>query len=99
MPVSESGYAVEYSIDPQGSELDVAAAAADTTLVVGDASAYDPGMTVLVNDVTAVLAATDPDAATLTLTAPLGVDADESERVYVLTAGEVAYDYTLEVQT
>jgi len=97
--VPESGYAVEYSIDPQGSELDVAAAATDSVLVVGDASVYDPGVTVMVNDTLAVVAATDVDADTLTLTAPLGVVADESERVYILTAGEVAQDYTLEVQT
>ena len=97
--MAETGYAVEYHIDPQGSELDVAALATDLVLVVGDTSAYDPGMTVEVDGVTATVAATDDDASTLTLTAPLGIAADESERVLIRTAGEVANDYLLEVQT
>ena len=54
--MAEPGFAVEYHIDPQGSELDVAALATDLVLVVGDTSAYDPGMTVEVDGTTATVA-------------------------------------------
>jgi len=95
----ESGFAVEYNIDPQGSELDQAALATDTVLYVGDASAYDPGMAVEVNEFRLMVASTDTDAGTVTLTTPLGVAADIGDRVFVVAGGEVANDYTLDVVT
>src|SRR6185503_20049720 len=38
-------------------------------------------------------------AGTVTLAAPLGIVADVGDRVYILSADEIAYDHTLEVHT
>lgn len=95
----EAGHVTGVNVDPQGSELDAAALSTDTVLVLGDASLYDPGETVEINGTRAVVASTDVDAGTITLTAPLGVAADESDRVFIISGGEIAHDYTLEVHT
>lgn len=91
--------AVEYNIDPQGSELDTDALATDTVLHLGDAAGYTAPGTVEINGVRMVFVDADEDADTITLAAPLGDVASEGDRVLIVTAGEIAYDYTLEVQT
>jgi hypothetical protein len=101
--VAEPGFAVAFNVDPQGSELDVAATATDTVLYLGDASDYDAPSTVRVdNGTTQVdvdIVATDVDAGTVTLATALGIAADVSDRVYILTGDEIAYDHDLEVHT
>ena len=99
--MAEPGFAVEFNVDPQGSELDQAAAATDTVLYLGDASDYDAPGTVRVDNGTVLVdidfTASDTDADTITLEAPLGVVADVGDRVYILSGGDIAYDHTLEV--
>ena len=99
----EPGLAVEFNVDPQGSELDQAATATDTVLYVGDASDYDAPGTLRVDTGAALVdvdfTASDTDADTVTLAVPLGVAAEVGDRVYILSGGDIAYDHTLEVHT
>jgi len=101
--VPEPGFAVEFNVDPQGSELDQAATATDTVLYVGDASDYDAPGTLRVDTGAALVdvdfTASDTDADTVTLAVPLGVAAEVGDRVYILSGGDIAYDHTLEVHT
>ena len=101
--MAEPGFAVEFNIDPQGSELDVAATATDTVLYLGDASDYDAPGTVRVDNGTVQvdidIVDVDVDAATITLGLALGVVADVGDRVYILSADEIAVDHTLTVHT
>ena len=68
----EQGYVTEVNVDPQGSELDQDALSTDTVLYLGDASEYDPGEVVEINDQRHTVVEADVDAGTITLTAPLG---------------------------
>jgi len=101
--VPEPGFAVEFNVDPQGSELDQPATATDTVLYVGDASGYDAPGTLRVDTGAALVdidfTASDTDADTVTLAVPLGVAAEVGDRVYILSGGDIAYDHTLEVHT
>lgn len=95
----EYGFAVEFNVDPQGSELDADALSSDAVLHVADASAYDGAGTVEVNGIRYDYVDADTDAGTVTLSASLGVAASIGDRVYIVGGGEVAYDHTLEVHT
>lgn len=93
----EAGYAIEVNVDPQGSELVAAALSTDTVLVVEDASVYDAPGVVEVNGIRKTFTDSDIELGTVTLASPLGVAAAVSDRVLVVTGGEIAYDYILVV--